>query len=357
MPPGTLIIRADASIAMGTGHVMRCLALAQAWQDAGGECIFAMTEATPSVEERVRSEKIETVAITARAGSPQDAAQLSELAGNARARWVVVDGYQFDVEYQGRVKAAGLKLMLIDDTGHADAYVADVVLDQNAHASEDSYQHREAYTQLLLGSRYSMLRRDFRAWRDWKREISSLGRKVLVTMGGSDPENQTLRAIRALQRLQIEGFEARIVVGGSNPHFDSLELAAAGASQNLKLVRNTKNMPELMAWADIAVAAGGSVAWELAFMGLPTVFTVSTEHQRPIAEAAAMEGAGICFGALTAADEPSAAAAIEDLLRNASQRRTMAENGRRLVDGAGAERVVSILCAGEEIPVEKTGTV
>ena len=98
MPPGTVIIRADASVAMGTGHVMRCLALAQAWQDEGGECIFAMAEASPSLEERVRSEKIEIVTITASPGSPQDAAQFAELAGKHHACWVVVDGYQFDVE-------------------------------------------------------------------------------------------------------------------------------------------------------------------------------------------------------------------------------------------------------------------
>src|SRR5208282_4014056 len=117
MPPGTLIIRADASVAMGTGHVMRCLALAQAWQDEGGECVFAIAEASQSLEERVRSEKIEAVAITASAGSQHDAAQCVALVGKYHASWLVVDGYQFDVEYQRRLKAAGLKLLVVDDTG------------------------------------------------------------------------------------------------------------------------------------------------------------------------------------------------------------------------------------------------
>ena len=132
MPPSTLIIRADASIAMGTGHVMRCLALAQAWQDQGGQCIFAMAETTAASEGRIRGEKFEVTPVRASPGTLQDAEQLVQLALAHDATWVVVDGYQFDVEYQRRLKAGGLKVLVVDDTGHACAYVADVVLDQNA---------------------------------------------------------------------------------------------------------------------------------------------------------------------------------------------------------------------------------
>ena len=201
MPPGTLIIRADASIAMGTGHVMRCLALAQAWQDEGGECIFAMAETTAASEERIRAEKFAVTNVVACPGTPQDAAQGVDLALAHHAPWIVVDGYQFDVEYQRKLKAAGLKLLVVDDTGHAGAYVADLVLDQNAHATKDLYQLREPYTVLLLGPRYALLRREFKTWRAWKREIAPIARKVLVTVGGTDPGNLTIRVIRALRML------------------------------------------------------------------------------------------------------------------------------------------------------------
>ena len=201
MPNGTLILRADASIAMGTGHVMRCLALAQAWQDQAwqdqaGQCIFAMAETTAASQERIRGDRFETLPVAAIPGSLQDAAQVVKLARARNSSWIVLDGYQFDVEYQRRLKAAGLKVLMVDDTGHAGAYVADLVLDQNAHATKDFYQQRESYSQLLLGPRYALLRREFRPWREWKREIAPVARKVLLTVGGTDPDNVSIRIIR-----------------------------------------------------------------------------------------------------------------------------------------------------------------
>jgi len=103
MTAGTLNIRADASIAIGTGHVMRCLALGQAWQDAGGRVVFATIGLTSPVEQRLRSEGIEIVKFNGAPGSVQDASQLEELACAHHADWVVVDGYQFEAEYQRKV--------------------------------------------------------------------------------------------------------------------------------------------------------------------------------------------------------------------------------------------------------------
>ena len=150
---------------------------------------------------------------------------------------MVLDGYQFDVEYQRRLKAAGVKLLVVDDTGHAGAYAADLVLDQNAHATKDFYARRESYTQLLLGPRYALLRREFKPWRSWRREIAPVARKVLVTVGGSDPDNVTLRVIRALRILAEHKLKATVVVGGSNPHAHDLEPEAQSAGDALRLVK------------------------------------------------------------------------------------------------------------------------
>jgi UDP-2,4-diacetamido-2,4,6-trideoxy-beta-L-altropyranose hydrolase len=340
MPGDTLIVRADATVAMGTGHVMRCLALAQAWQDDGGRCIFAMAESTPSMQERVHSEGFDLASVAASPGTKEDASELVKLAVASCATWVVVDGYQFGDEYQRTLKAAGLKLLFVDDSGHAGSYVADLVLDQNAHARESFYQRREPYTRLLLGTRYAMLRREFRSWRDGKRQIEHTGRKVLVTMGGSDPGNVTLRMIQALRLVNTKGLEGTIVPGGSNPHVKTLAEPLAGLD-SIRLQKNVTNMGEIMAWADVAISAAGTVCWEMCLLGLPAILIDLAENQRPIARALDEKGIAIHLGRAEDVLPEDIAAKLEWLLRSPDVRGTMSQRGRSLVDGRGAERVVS----------------
>src|ERR1022692_1556760 len=130
MKPGVLLIRADASVAIGTGHVMRCLALAQAWQDAGGPVTFVMAESTPAIEERLRSEGVGLIRIEGVPGSDFDSEQLLAVARTRGPSWVVVDGYEFGEGYQRALKNGRLKVVLIDDNGRSGTYAADVVLNQ-----------------------------------------------------------------------------------------------------------------------------------------------------------------------------------------------------------------------------------
>src|SRR6516225_1000484 len=160
-----LLFRTDANVSMGTGHVMRCLALAQAWQDAGGEVAFAMAEATPSIEARLRIARAQIVRLQVAAGSEDDAACTLDAARRHGAGWVVVDGYQFNSDYASSLQSGRLKVLQIDDNGEAGPPSADLVLNQHLHASEALYQSRAPQTRLLLGTRYVLLRREFAFWR------------------------------------------------------------------------------------------------------------------------------------------------------------------------------------------------
>lgn len=341
-----LVIRADASTQMGTGHVMRCLALGQAWQDAGGQVAFVMAPGVPWLEDRLRTEGMEVRRLVTPAGSAADALQTADLARQMEARWVVVDGYHFGAEYQRAIKGCDLSLLFIDDYGHAEHYWADLVLNQNLYAREVVYRHREPYTRLLLGTRYALLRKEFARWPEQVREFPVRARKILVTLGGSDPDNVTLKVIQALPMLSGSEVEVVVVVGAENRRYDELQAAAQHAAVAIRFDRNVTAMAPRMAWADVAVSSAGSTCWELACMGLPALVLVLAENQRQLAQG--LEEAGIAenLGWHRDVSQTQILQALVQLLGNWERRQEMSNRGRQVVDGQGSRRIVTEMRMG-----------
>jgi UDP-2,4-diacetamido-2,4,6-trideoxy-beta-L-altropyranose hydrolase len=352
MQQGGLLIRADASRQIGTGHIMRCLALAQGWQASGGSAQFVAATLPAALDARLRDERLDLAYLNAPSGGAADAAQTSELARQMRAAWIVADGYQFGGAYQRALKATGFPLLLIDDYGHADHYCADLVLNQNMYAHESLYPSREPYTRMLLGPPYALLRREFWLWRGRPREVASRSTRVLVTLGGSDQDNVTLDVIQALRQLRRPDLEARIVVGPANTHLAALRRAIGGSIVQIDLLSAGTDMPALMAWADLAISAAGSTCWELAFMGVPSVTIILADNQQGIAESLGQAGAGINMGWHTHLSGRALAELVGELLEQPNARRQMSDRGRSLVDGWGVERVVRLLRATRSLTAE-----
>ena len=338
----SLLIRADANTRIGTGHLMRCLALAQGWQARGGLATFITACESDGLRRRLSDEGFQVITLERSYPDPADWEITSEALAAHSDAWVVLDGYHFDPAYQRQIKEAGHRLLVVDDMAHLDHYYADVVLNQNINAERLHYSC-ESTTRLLLGTRYVLLRSEFLAWRGWQREIPKVARKVLVTFGGGDPDNQTLKVIQSLQQVDATDLEAVVVVGASNPHFQELQYAARQSQFAIRLVRNVSNMPELMAWADLAISAGGSTCWEMAFMGLPNVILVLAENQRGVAEGLGSRGIALNLGWYTDTSELDLAQALTMLMCSPACRKPMSERGRQMVNGAGTDRIVSVM--------------
>ncbi len=339
----TLLFRVDASAKIGTGHLMRCLALAQGWQKIGGNAVFAIATDIGRMRSRLETEGISIQQLSVILGSLEDGRETIAFAKQLKATWVIVDGYHFDADYQKQIKDAGLKLLFIDDYGHATHYFADLVLNQNIYANESLYPQRESSTKLLLGTRYVLLRQEFLKWQNWQREMPEVARKILVTLGGSDPDNVTLKAIQALERVNVRDLEVVAIVGGSNPHYDQLQQIVEKSQLSLSLKQNVTNMPELMAWADLAIAAGGSTNWELAFMGLPSLIIVLAENQRAIAEKLNYLNAAINLGWYKEITLEKLERAITYFLDRASNRRKIHLAAKKLVKGSGVFEVLDAM--------------
>lgn len=336
--PPRLLIRADAGEKIGSGHVMRCLALALAWRNSGG-AVALVGEALPSaLAARFVEEKIAVNILTDEPGSTADAKRTAALARGSNADWLVLDGYKFRADYQRAVAQAGTRVLVNDDFGCLGDYACDLILDQNLGARESSYARRETATQLLLGSRFVLLRSEFLRCRPALRETSVQARRILVTLGGADAENVTLKVLEALTGLDAE---IVAVIGPANVHGAALEACARQSAGRIRLRHNATDMPELMTWADLAVSAAGTTAWELSFMGLPHLLIVLAENQRESARMLDAAGAARNLGWHRDLQAEAIRAEVLRLLGNRELRAAMSARAAQVVDGQGASRVVT----------------
>jgi len=341
-----LIIRADASTASGTGHLMRCLALAQAWQEEGGEALFVTACESENLSGRIESEGFNLIRINKAHPDPADWAETEKVLGNHPGAWIVLDGYHFDPAYQKNIKGMGHKLLVIDDMAHLVYYFADIILNQNIGAEIIKYQC-EPETKLLLGTRFALLRREFFKWRGFKRDIPQVARKILVTMGGGDPDNVTLKVLQAIDMLEIADLEIKAVVGAANPHFKQISAFSSRSKHRIAVKEATENMAKLIAWADLAVSAGGSTCWEMAFMGLPAMVIITASNQELVAKGLGMASAVENLGQQGEIDTTNLSGSILKLIHSKSERMKMSISGRKLVDGYGAIRLRELIA--EEI--------
>ena len=342
MKRGVLVIRADATVTSGTGHVMRCLALAQAWQDVGGHVIFVMAQSTPAIRERLQSEGVEMIAIEAIPGSADDLRQTIATVASHNFEWLVTDGYCFDSHYLAGLQSVG-RLLVVDDNGELELYPADLILNQNVHARADMYPKKSPRTRLLLGSRYALLRNEFVGYRDWARKVRGRGTRVLLTIGGSDPKDLTPRILASVATLPIDDLLIRVVVGGSAENHSAVAEQAVKFPGRVAVLSSVENMAELMAWADIAIAGAGTTCWEMCQLGLPAILVVVAENQRVIADHLGRLGVSINVGPSESLDYTVLAQTALALLENEDRRRQMSESSMQLVDGMGRERVRAAL--------------
>ncbi|HEY3902196.1 MAG TPA: UDP-2,4-diacetamido-2,4,6-trideoxy-beta-L-altropyranose hydrolase [Chthoniobacter sp.] len=334
-----LMVRADMSAGIGSGHMMRCLALAQAWQADGGRAVFLSHDAPKSMVEELREQQFPVQSQPHTPGSHADALTTADQAVAHGVCWTVVDSYACDAGYLQQVEESGTRLLIFDDEGRGNHAAASLVLRPwlMGATPEDN---------CLDGPRYALLRQEFCACGEAAREIPAQARKFLLTLGGGDPENWTGKLLEVLAApnspLPADG-ELIVVIGACNPHAESLAGQLARLPCRARIERATREMARLLAWADIGVSASGSVCWEMCAVGLPALVLPLNDNQLPIARGLAAAGAAINLGLAGRFDAGSFIETLRSVAGNEDARRAMSAAGRRLVDGCGAMRVVTEL--------------
>jgi UDP-2,4-diacetamido-2,4,6-trideoxy-beta-L-altropyranose hydrolase len=332
MIAATLAIRADGGAGTGAGHVMRCLALADAWRRAGGSVEWFCTQMP-----RLLRDVLATRGITRHdLASADDWDVVGAWARQHSGAWVVVDGYGFE-RGPAILRAAGARVIVIDDIGAWSRYDCDVLVNQNPDAGAIPY--RTGAAARLLGPAYALLRDEFLLAGPSSRTFTHPAQRVLVSFGGHDAHGQAARVVRLLRSTACAA--SVDVVSG----LVATEIQAAGHGGSVGY-HQTTNLAPLMRAADAAIVAAGSVCWELAYLGVPALALVVAANQEALA--GSLDAAGVIRNAgwHDRTDDADLAEVMTAFLGD-SDRDQMSRRGRALVDGAGASRVLDAMLAVE----------
>ncbi len=301
----TVVFRVDASINIGTGHVMRCYVLAKALEKEGVKSVFICRQLQGNLinfleqnftvfslpksqlPELTLHEKLPAHYPWLEADWREDVQQTLKVMESVSPQLLVMDSYALDFRWQQLIKTTNLKIMVIDDLADRQ-HLADILLDQNAGRAVQDYRLLvPGGCQIFCGPDYALLKSEFAALRPFslaRRDAAKQIKNVLVTMGGVDRDNATLAVLNYLQNLpEFLALSITIVIGQSYLHKEILLQKVLPLADNVKVLQNINYMEKLMAEADVAIGAAGSTAWERCCLGLPTLMTVLAENQNIIA--------------------------------------------------------------------------
>ncbi len=276
-----LIIRSDASPTIGTGHVMRCLALAQWAKKLGIACTLMGRIQVPWVEERLAKESIDFFPLLGEIPKQENHEELMQsLAAAPQNSWVVLDGYHFTLECQKAVQAAGHKLLVIDDYAHLPEYSCDILLNQNINAEKLKYNGNIG--QQLLGLEYVLLRQEFIEAREKakNRTYSKTPQNILLTLGGGDFSKHLYEIAPYFTIPEMQGKTLCIIKGAMQK--ESILNTLQSCPAKIDILENVHNMPDLLLNTDLCISAGGSTCWELCCLGVPFLTVEIAENQHDI---------------------------------------------------------------------------
>lgn len=398
----SLLFRVDIGPAVGSGHLMRMIALATAAKKFDATIRFVTGDLPGTLVRKIKNLGAAVEVSPHAAGSTEDANAVARIAGQTRPQWIVLDGYCFGDEYQQTLLSATktrrasecvprnrtnslatsrqeasrwhsqTKLLVVDDYGHGEHAMADLILNQNVYADSSQYSQsncdntttgRDTQSRVICGPRFTMLREEFASLATAPKRGRSAPEvsNVLVTFGGSDSDNWTLKAMQTIvsslkqDESDIPGTTRTaidVVLGSSNVHEPTIrdwmqrQHAQSQTPIEIRLHRNVDRMDTLMRQADLAISGGGSTCYELCQTGVPTIAIATVDNQVPVVTALQERVALIAIVAADGTDaEAELARELRGLLQQPSRRSQLSANGQRLLDGQGARRVARRMLA------------
>jgi UDP-2,4-diacetamido-2,4,6-trideoxy-beta-L-altropyranose hydrolase len=356
-----IIFRVDASLQIGTGHVMRCLTLGDTLRERGARCTFVCRPHSGHLLEMITHRGHRVLALRPLALStnrlpdnPTHAAWLStdwqtdaretcELLSSQNVDWLVVDHYALDRSWEQTLRPFCQRLMVIDDLANR-AHDCDLLLDQNLGRVAQDYGGLLAQkTATSIGPRYALLRPEFAQLRS-----QSLSRRarpqlqhLLITMGGVDKDNATGQVLQALAACRLPAdLRITVVMGPHAPSLTDVQKQAKRMQCPTRVLVGVSDMAQLMVDSDLCIGAAGGTSWERCCLGLPTLLLVLADNQRSSATALAASGA-----VLFVPTSEVMAQVFSHFLNDSSMQdiQDLSQAAAAITDGLGSERIASMM--------------
>jgi UDP-2,4-diacetamido-2,4,6-trideoxy-beta-L-altropyranose hydrolase len=351
-----VLFRCDGGFERGSGHVMRCLCLAEKLRGAGVDVVFACTQEDGFPIKPLRDLSIPLLTLNQSRTGPviteqiwaderqyQDFEDLKNQLGSRSFDWAIVDHYGLSDTWEGLARSVASKIMVIDDLANR-RHDCDILLDQNEYCDKDNrYTALVPHdTELFLGGKFALLRDEFAQARKKTGGIRENAENILIMMGGADDRGTTLNIMRAITPVLTEsGLHADIVINPRNPsRADILALAKQAKSS---VHPGHGHISDLMIKADIAFGAGGTSTWEYCCLGIPMILTPFARNQMHIVRDCVTKGIALSPHPQHDISTNSISSVLNHLIASRILRHNLHDNCLSLIDGGGADRIVQVI--------------
>ena len=357
----SVIFRADASLRIGSGHVMRCLALADGLKSSGAQTLFISRDLPGNVFDVIRKRGHSLVKLAAPDNYPgidinqndyasnlgvpweEDAQETLNLVrvSESKPDWLIVDHYALDRGWQQRLRPSSKNILVIDDMAKT-PQECDLLLNENfLPDAESSYERLVPQNaRLLLGPKYALLRTEFREARKGMKPRGGRVKRILVFYGGVDPSNETGKTLEALAGLNWRDIHVDVVIGSANPYREIVQ-AKIKQLPDATLHTQLPHLADLMNQADLALSAGGSTIWELLFFGVPALVTTTADNQVANVRSLNEHRLVIWLGYAQHVGVDHVKNTLREMLIQVELLHLLSEAGWEIVDGRGVDRLLS----------------
>lgn len=355
-----IVFRCDASIQIGTGHVMRCLTLAYELARQGAKCHFICREHEGNLIDFIAQKGYEVYKIGINnsiqndteptlfhsewlgTSQTEDATQTIDIVSTIQPQWLVIDHYALNNYWEQKLRPYCESILVIDDLADR-KHDCDVLLDQTFGRVIQDYQHLVPnHCEVLCGTTYALLRPEFSKWRQYslERRKNNVLEHILVNLGGVDKDNLTSKILDALKQAPLsKSCRITVVMGSTSPWISTVIEKARQLPWPAEVKTGVFTMAELMANSDLAIGAAGSTSWERCCLGLPTIMLVIAENQMDIANN--LESINAVKVVLNSNDLVKAINTyLSELIQTPEKLEAMSQSSADVLDGYGIYKVI-----------------